>query len=290
MTPLSVSISEDLQLSRTQGDTLHHSPAGTTLPDLVFAEKPRRGFRVPGLTRDVIVKAASERDEWEQAFRLVTNSYRARGYEPPVGELHFTDYHALPDTVTFVAKHERQVIATLSLVSDNELLGLPIDRVYEEEIATLRAEGHHLVEVIALADRDLGLREFTPVFVSLMRIMSQHARRHCATTLVITINPRHRLFYTRVMGFVSLGPCREYPSVQNHPAEAYRLDIETLKQSAPKMYEQIFGERLPDDVIALSPISPALAWEFACHSSCADEQTVSRVLEFVARCGSPRRW
>ena len=59
---------------------------------------------------------------------MVTLNYRNRGYLPSgPGELHFTQYHALPDTQVFVALHEDRVVATLSLVFDNSLLGLPID-------------------------------------------------------------------------------------------------------------------------------------------------------------------
>jgi hypothetical protein len=74
-------------------------------------------IQVPGLARNVHVKIASARPEWTQAFALVAASYRARGYQRANGTaLRFTPYHALPDTVTFVAKHGDTVIATLSLV------------------------------------------------------------------------------------------------------------------------------------------------------------------------------
>src|SRR4051812_35547311 len=87
--------------------------------------------RVPGVARDIRVKIASEPAEWEAAFRLVADVYRARGYEAPdSGQFRFTAHHALPDTTTFVAKEGEAVVGTLSLVSDNWLVGLPLEVVY----------------------------------------------------------------------------------------------------------------------------------------------------------------
>src|SRR5262245_52448561 len=57
---------------------------------------------VPEPARDLHVKVASTRAEWEEAFRLVADNYQARGYETPeAAEFRFSSYHVLPDTVTF---------------------------------------------------------------------------------------------------------------------------------------------------------------------------------------------
>ena len=67
--------------------------------------------------------------------------------------------------------------------------------------------------------------------VALMRVMTQYALRQNADTLVISVNPRHSAFYRKMMGFVPLGPWRAYPAVQNHPAEAYLLNVDLLQQN-----------------------------------------------------------
>jgi len=225
------------------------------------------------------VKIATEPHEWEQAFRLVAEGYRARGYEAADSrKLRFTPYHALAGTVTFVATHDTRVIATLTLVPDNSLLGLPLEVLYAAEIAELRRAGRRLVEVTSLADEGLGLREFPPIFTALMRIMSQYGIRRQADTWVITINPRHRLFYTRIMGFVPLGPQRQYASVQNHPAEAFMLDVPLLKANAPRMYTALFGEQLPDEALTACPMPPDVIRALAKESSHVDEQTIGRLL------------
>lgn len=252
---------------------------------------PTSQVRVPGLSRDVWVKMASTRAEWEDALRLVTDTYRSRGYENcGPGQLRFTPYHALPDTNVFVAKHGERVLMTMTLVSDNTLLGLPMEVLYGDEINQLRADGRYMVEATSLADQGLQLQEFIPVFTTLMRVMAQFGIYCGANTWVIAINPRHRRYYAKVMGFVAFGPQRNYPYVQNHPAEAYMLDPLLLKTNAPDMYRHIFGEWLPPEELRPRSMPPELILEFAECSSQTTPDEARRIIEWVEAFGSPRRW
>jgi N-acyl-L-homoserine lactone synthetase len=137
------------------------------------------------------------------------------------------------------------------------------------------------VEVTSLADRDLSMREFVPVFVTLMGVMAQFASHQGADTWVITVNPRHRLFYQKVMGFVPIGAQKAYPAVQNHPAEAFAGTIPLLAANAPAMYEQIFREALPESVLAHSSMSVELVRYFAAHSSQTNLAAVEEILERI---------
>ena len=72
---------------------------------------------------------ASTPSEYEAAFRLILKSYQQRGYELPTATgLHFTLYHALPTTVVLIAKQAETVVATLSAVFDNSLIGVALMR------------------------------------------------------------------------------------------------------------------------------------------------------------------
>jgi hypothetical protein len=237
------------------------------------------------------VKIASEPEEWEQAYQLLAANYQARGYEAPSANLiRFTPYHALPDTATFVARHQGKVVATLSVVVDNTLLGLPSENTYAAEIAALRQEGRRLTEATSLADRDLSMREFVQVFVTLIRLAMQYGVRQGSETWLITVNPRHRQFYSKAMGFVPLGPCRACPLVQDHPAEAFMLDDGLMRANAPKMHEQIFGQQLPEPVLTPVPMAPHLIRRFAGQSSQTDRHGIDQILRFVEQSGNPRRW
>ena len=122
---------------------------------------------VPISGRSIVVGLARERVEFEQAFRLLAVNYQARGYDGPGPRpFRFTPFHVLPDTTTFVAKDVGKVVATLSLVPDTRLLGLPMESIFGPEVEALRREGRRTGEVTGLADRDLSPREFLPVFMA----------------------------------------------------------------------------------------------------------------------------
>jgi hypothetical protein len=256
-----------------------------------FAKTAPEPMLVPGIKRKMEVKIASEQEEWEQAYHLLAANYQARGYEAPSTKLvRFTPYHALPDTATFVAKHDGHVVATLSVVVDNTLLGLPSESIYGAEIAVLRRQGRHLSEATSLADRDLSMREFVQVFITLIRLAMQYGVRQGSETWLITVNPRHRQFYCKAMGFRPLGPCRACPLVQDHPAEAYMLDDALMRSNAPRMHAQIFGERLPAAVLNPAPMPKDLIRAFASQSTQTDRHSIDQILRFIDQLGNPRRW
>jgi hypothetical protein len=248
-------------------------------------------FAVPGIARSIEVKIASDRQEWEEAFQLVAANYRARGYELASAKpLRFTPYHALPDTQTLVAKHAGHVVATFSVVLDNTLLGLPMERIYGEEIAGLRNKGHRLLETTSLADTGLSVREFLQVFVALIRLGMQYHTANGGDTYVITVNPRHKSFYSKVLGFLPLGPCRSYACVQDAPAEAFWVSNTLLKERAPRMYQEIFGELLPKSALMGPKVPRDLVRYFDRQSSLGDTRTLDQVLTYSDHCGSSRRW
>jgi hypothetical protein len=268
--------------------------------DLPHADAPRRRptrvadplpIRVPGIAREVVVKVASEADEWDQAFQLVAGKYRESGYEPDTAKPYrFTPHHALPDSTLFVAKEGSQVVATLTLVPDNTLLGLPMESLYGAEIADLRQQGRRLAEPSSLAFAELGQREFLQVFTTLLRIMMQFHISRGGDTWVITVNPRHRNFYTKVQGYQALGPCKAYSLVGNAPAEAYVVDRDLMRAHAPRSHELMFGDWLSDEVLAGVSLPRALIRYFWGESNQADESRMGAILRAVADYGSPRAW
>jgi hypothetical protein len=245
---------------------------------------------VSGVARDIHVKIASARAEWEEAFQLVADNYQARGYDCPGGfDYRFTSYHALPDTLVLVAKAAGRVVATMSLVPDNTLLGLPMESIYKEEVQELRKSGKRLFETGSLADRGLTLNEFRQVFPALMRLGWQCQRRYGGMAMVIAVNPRHSAFYAR-QGFMPVGPRRAYCRVQGHPAEAFYLDPELMQRRVPGVYRMIFTERLPRKALAAPRMPAEMVRFFGARSSQTDARLVEEILRYVEQYGSPRRW
>jgi hypothetical protein len=253
-------------------------------------ERPA-ALAVPGLDRPLHVKLAAEPDEFRQALSLVAEKYQARGYEEPGAKAYrFTPFHALPDTATFVVKEGPRVVATMSLVPDTALLGLPLDCIYGAEVAALRRAGRHLGEVTSLADRDLAPREFLQAFMVMNRLMFQYHLREGGDAWVITVHPRHRNYYVRVLGFEPLGPRRSCPSVCDHPAEAFLVDVAKMRRNAPRMHERMFGEPVPAGVLAPAPRPEGHVAYFAGRSTQAERSELLAVARRAALPEGVPRW
>ena len=184
---------------------------------------------------EVEFRAALTTDELKAAARLVYREYCRRGYVPPHDEgLRLTIFHAIPDTVMFLAVHQiLGVIGTVTLIPDSPL-GLPMDDVYGPELADLRARGHRLAEASMFAfDRTVGQRDALPMFrinqltltLRLFKALFDHLRHETRTSeLLACAHPRHRRLY-EFLQMESLAGQRPYASVGGHPALAWRLNL-----------------------------------------------------------------
>ncbi|HXG02587.1 MAG TPA: hypothetical protein VNO23_04120 [Candidatus Binatia bacterium] len=177
------------------------------------------------------VQLATDTAVFDAAFRLVHDQYVARGYMAPAASgRRLSIFNALPSTKVFVLRRCRRVVGTLSLIEDSRL-GLPMDEIYHPELTELRAAGHGLGEVSALAlaggEEARGLR----LLMRLVRVMVIYAA-HVARLdyLCIAVNPRHRDFYWKVFAFEPFGPTRHYAKVNGAPAVGLRLDLEAFRR------------------------------------------------------------
>jgi hypothetical protein len=178
----------------------------------------------------------------------------------------------------------------MSLVADTSLLGLPMEVIYGTEVSELRREGRRLAEATSLADEGLTCSEFIRVFTEFIRIAIHYHLRQGGDSWVIAINPRHRSFYLKVLGFIPFGPRRSYPSVQGHPAEAFLLDVALMRANAPAMYETIFGASPAESILCPSPWSRDSVLHLGRNSTQIDCRTVESLLLSVEHLGSEPRW
>lgn len=202
-------------------------------------------------------KIASTREERASAFRLIYDSYLRAGLgQPNAYHMRVTPYHLLPTTQVLIATLRRHVIFTISLVADGEL-GLPMESVYGDEVASLRSQGARLSEASCLADRRSQFRGLFPVFLRICRVMVQHAQRQGIDQLLAAAHPRHARFYKRYMDFETFGGEKVYPTVRNHPAVALQLDFKRIARERPANYDTFFGEPISDVSLQPQPISVA---------------------------------
>ncbi|MGD9504434.1 MAG: hypothetical protein AB7W37_05965 [Syntrophobacteraceae bacterium] len=163
-------------------------------------------------TDEPSVEWADDPEEIKKARSLVYREYLKMGYvrDSEMVSSIADDRH--PNADSLVVKFGAEIIATLSMVMDSDLFGLPMDTLYRNELNALRAQGLRIVELSSLAasERHPAGKFLMPLF----RAVYWRAALKSVDNLCIMVNPRHVLFYKTVFLFEDLGPERFYPKVQ----------------------------------------------------------------------------
>lgn len=162
------------------------------------------------------IRLANNEDRRKAASLLIQKMYDWRGY----------DADALshdPNKITLATYLDDKVAGTMTLGIDSSK-GLVVDQLYKQEADKLRAEGRKLCDITRLAvDHDIKSKS---VLASLFHMAFIYGHNiHHATDFLIEVNPRHVLFYQRMMGFEPFGEEKTCPRV-NAPAVLMRLDAD----------------------------------------------------------------
>lgn len=203
-----------------------------------------------------IYRVARSRQELEGAFSLVYKEYLARGYIPKgyKSRLRVSLYNALLSTTTFIAKQKNKVVAGVTLIPDSPL-GVPMDKIYKEELDTLRKQGCRISEVSQLSiDSSLFGRSFFSMFnfnklifiFRLFKVVLDYALEvDKLTDLCIAVNPKQQFLY-KFIYFEQFGALKYYGSVNRAPAIALRLRLRGLDEKARSrmgLYKIFFGKK-----------------------------------------------
>jgi len=169
-----------------------------------------------GSKQEFKVRLATTEDRRKSASLLIEKMYSWRGYEADtLGQD--------PNKITLVAYQEDRVVGTLTLGLDSPS-GMVVDQLYKTEADQLRAEGRNICDVTKLAiDQDIKSKDVLGALFHLSVIYGRNI--HNATDFLIEVNPRHALFYKRMIGFVSFGEEKLCPRV-NAPAVLLKLDLD----------------------------------------------------------------
>jgi len=171
------------------------------------------------------IRLANSDGRRESASLLIKKMYAWRGYET-AGATGDT-----PNRITLMADLEGHVISTLTIGLDSPA-GLLVDTLYKDEIDRLRHDQHRVCEFTKLAvDQEIKSKR---VLASLFHLAYIYAHLiHGATDTVIEVNPRHAVFYKRMLGFEQLGEERMCPRV-NAPAVLLHLPFEIATREIAK--------------------------------------------------------
>ena len=168
------------------------------------------------LKQEFKVRLATNEDRRKSASLLIEKMYSWRGYDAGV-------LHQDPNKITLVAYQEDRVVGTLTLGLDSPG-GMVVDELYKREADQLRAEGRKPCDITRLAiDQDIKSKSVLAALFHLSFIYGHNI--HQATDFLIEVNPRHVLFYQRMLGFEPFGEEKICPRV-NAPAVLLRLDLD----------------------------------------------------------------
>jgi hypothetical protein len=219
-------------------ETIISFEAEARLRDLVIREQEQGAVHTHPIDTQLFhIRMATTAGKREAASLLLRKMYGWRGYDVEADAAH------APNRITLYTETAGVTVGTMSLCLDDPALGLPADENFRDKLDGLRAAGRRLCEPSRLAiDKDVTKR----VFAAMIHISYIYSHNiHGYTDYVIEVNPRHVMFYKRMLGFADFGGERTCTRV-GAPAVLLRLELEEMGERIRRFggqMEQAPGER-----------------------------------------------
>jgi len=159
------------------------------------------------------------------ASMLINKMYAWRGY---AGSHQFTDD---PNRITLTATDKGEVVGTMTIGIDSPI-GLMADQIFKEELDGHRNRGARLCEFTKLAFDPAARSKASLANLFHLAVIYARDIHHC-TDIVIEVNPRHRRFYERMLGFQQEGELKINPRV-DAPAYLLRVNLEFVTEQIQK--------------------------------------------------------
>ena len=188
-------------------------------------------------------KVAETKLERERAFRLVYDVYRNAGLmSASPSKMRVTKHHLLETTDVLVARHQTDVLFTISSIRDGAF-GLPLESIFGNEVEDMRNEGLNLAEVSCVASHvpTSSKKLRFEILVKMMSIMAQQAQRNRVDRLLLAVHPRHAKVYQRLFGCKILSGEKSYAAVEDNPAVLCSHDFASLEIERYPLYDAIQG-------------------------------------------------
>ena len=167
------------------------------------------------------IRLTDTSDGRNSASMLINRMYAWRGYSgdhQPSND---------PNRITLTATDKGEVVGTLSIGIDSEV-GLMADEVFGAELDAHRANGARLCELTKFAF-DPSVRSKTAL-ANVFHLAVIYARdMHGCTDIIIEVNPRHRRFYERMLGFRKEGELKINTRV-DAPAYLLRVNLKYVTE------------------------------------------------------------
>jgi len=167
------------------------------------------------------IRLTDTSDGRNSASMLINRMYAWRGYSgdhQPSND---------PNRITLTATDKGDVVGTLSIGIDSEV-GLMADEVFGAELDAHRSNGARLCEFTKFAF-DPSVRSKTAL-ANVFHLAVIYARdMHGCTDIIIEVNPRHRRFYERMLGFRKEGDLKINTRV-DAPAYLLRVNLKYVTE------------------------------------------------------------
>lgn len=173
------------------------------------------------------IRSADSGRQRSSASILVNRMYATRGYLSS----------PLPDEspatrITLVASEHDATVATITIGFDSSD-GLQVDTLFSQEVNSLRQTGRSVCEFTTLA-MDHVVRS-SRVLASLFHVAYIYAHRVMDfDMLLIEVNPRHVLYYKRMLGFEVMGQQRHCPRV-DAPAVLLGINFSYVRENIERL-------------------------------------------------------
>jgi N-acyl-L-homoserine lactone synthetase len=179
--------------------------------------------------KDITVRKAAAAGELEAIYRLRYKAYLEKGYisENP-SKVMSDEWDELAETTHFVALQKGKIVGAVRLVPDS-VTGLPMERVFPEEISLMRTRGRIIAEASTLVVDDNCSSYESKLWIKLCKAVWQEAEALTIDDLCIAVTESHLDFYRRLL-FETISSPKQYKSLNGILAYPLHVEIRQVRK------------------------------------------------------------
>lgn len=184
------------------------------------------------------IKIANTLAERESVFKLAYQVYLEKGYIRQNGnEWLIQNYDENKETIILMVQDKEKNIAGAVTIVFDDCSKLPADKIYRDELTSLRTSGKKIAEISRLVINP-AYRNSKDILILLFNYLLIHIHHNRSFDgLVIQVNPRHKNYYKALLYFEEIGAEKPCPQVQNAPAVLLHLNISTYQSEIIRLSE-----------------------------------------------------
>jgi hypothetical protein len=160
------------------------------------------------------IKIAKEKKDLEAARNLVLDRYKSRSYIDDLeGDLFSPRFK--DSEIVFTVEKDNKIAGTIAVINDSKEEGLPMDKIYKQELDELRLKGKKLAEISRFASDEENLKKVDKlrVLTMLFKLAFHYGIKNKIDCLCITTTLEHGASY-KFFHFKDIGEPKYYDSVR----------------------------------------------------------------------------